>query len=220
MSIPIVQAHDVYKTFESPSPIEVLKGVSLTIYPGESIAITGKSGSGKSTLLHILGGLDSPTKGDVLFPLAQEKSSSSKLRSLYIGFVFQGFHLLEDYSLLENIEMPGRIARKKNQSSGRALDLLDLVGLIEKKHTPVKLLSGGEKQRAAIARAFYNDPDILMVDEGTGSLDVENAAIVQDLLLNCCKNFNKSLLLVTHDSDFASLCNKTYFLKNGVLTPK
>lgn len=214
---PILQATSISKTFPGKPPLTLFEDVSLTLYPAEAIAIIGKSGSGKSSLLHILGTLDSPTKGTVLFPKAPNLSFE-KLRSQHIGFVFQSFHLLEDYTLLENVLMPGKIAKQQNANAlERALMLLDQVGLLDKKDFPVKLLSGGEKQRASLARSLYNDPDILFVDEPTGNLDRTNALLVQDLLLKCCKEHNKALVLVTHDEDFASLCDTVYHLKEGRL---
>lgn len=214
---PVLQATSLSKTFEGKPPITLFKDVSLTIHASEAVAIIGKSGSGKSSLLHILGTLDSPTKGTVFFPTAPNLSLE-KLRSQYIGFVFQSFHLLEDYTLLENVLMPGKIAKQHNKNSlEKAFMLLEQVGLLNQKDFPVKLLSGGEKQRASLARALYNDPDILFVDEPTGNLDITNALLVQDLLLKCCKEHNKALVLVTHDKDFANLCDTVYHLKEGTL---
>ena len=213
---PILVAQEIYKTFPGPSPLEILQGVSLKVYPGESVAILGKSGSGKSTLLHIFGTLDSPTKGKILFPRSPPSYSEREIRSFVLGFVFQAFHLLEDYTLLENVLMPRKIIR--NYKNGfEALDLLNQVGLLDKKDCPVKLLSGGEKQRASLARALCNNPDILLVDEPTGSLDPINAAVVQNLLLDCVKKQQKSLVLVTHDEDFAAKCDRILTLKNGIL---
>jgi lipoprotein-releasing system ATP-binding protein len=214
---PVLQVTSLSKTFPGKPPLTLFEDVSLTVHETEAIAIIGKSGSGKSSLLHILGTLDSPTKGTVLFPKAPGLSLE-KLRSRHIGFVFQSFHLLEDYTLLENVLMPAKIAKQYNMDAlERALLLLEQVDLLDKKDFPVKLLSGGEKQRASLARALYNDPDILFVDEPTGNLDRTNAVLVQDLLLKCCKEHNKALVLVTHDEDFASLCDKVYHLKEGTL---
>lgn len=216
--IPILQADNIHKVFPGEKPLEILKGVSLTVYPGQSIAIIGKSGSGKSSLLHILGTLDSPTSGSILFPKASTTCLQT-IRSTQIGFVFQSFHLLEDYTLLENILMPGKIVRKnQKQLLQKALDLLASVDLLSKKDIPVKFLSGGEKQRASLARALLNNPEILFVDEPTGNLDSTNAKQVQTLLLDCCKKQNKALVLVTHDEEFANLCDHVFFLKEGRLS--
>ncbi len=213
----VLEAQDICKTFEGAPPISLLKNVSLTVRQATAVAVVGKSGSGKSSLLHILGGLDLPSSGTVKFPRA-EGLSLEKIRRLHIGFVFQAFHLLEDYSLLENVMMPGKIAKKDPSClKKRSLALLEQVDLIPRQNTPVKLLSGGERQRAAIARALCNDPDILFVDEPTGNLDRTNALMIQDLLLSCCKDHGKALVLVTHDEDFARLCDVTYKLSDGVL---
>lgn len=215
--LPVLKANNLTKIFPGKPPLTLFDDISLTLYPGEAIAIVGKSGSGKSSLLHILGTLDTPTNGSVIFPRAPPLSLG-QLRSKHIGFVFQSFHLLEDYTLLENIMMPGKIAKDSSSTlKERALNLLAQVDLLELKDSPVKLLSGGEKQRASLARSLFNDPEVLFVDEPTGNLDRKNALIVQDLLLTCCKKYGKALVLVTHDEDFADLCDKTYHLKEGKL---
>ena len=217
----VLEAIGIQKVFSGPESLEILKDISLQVFEGESVAIIGKSGSGKSSLLHILGTLDTPTKGTIRFPKMSSSASFQALRSNQIGFVFQSFHLLEDYSLIENILMPGKIAKKSKERAliERALDLLTQVDLLEKKDYPVKLLSGGEKQRASIARSLFNNPDILFVDEPTGSLDPINARIVQNLLIKSCKNQKKSLVLVTHDDEFASSCDRVFILKDGILVP-
>lgn len=212
----ILEATNLQKVFKGPKPLEIFKDLSLSLAPGKSVAIIGKSGCGKSSLLHILGTLDSPTKGQVLFPQAKEKSIE-QIRSKHIGFVFQSFNLLEDYTLLENTLMPGKIAKAKGDLKARAKELLHKVGLLDKCDVPLKLLSGGEKQRAAVARALFNDPDILLVDEPTGSLDPTSAKLVQEVLLNTCKELDKALILVTHDSEFATLCDEVLLLEGGKL---
>ena len=215
-----LNAKDIRKTFKGPEPLEILKGVSLQVQAGTSVAILGKSGCGKSTLLHILGTLEPPTSGDLEIC---GKSALSSLRNAHIGFIFQSFHLLEEYSLIDNILMPAKIARKPTDSKSpaceRALDLLIQVDLLPKAHLPTKLLSGGEKQRAAIARAFCNNPSIILADEPTGNLDPVNAKTIQELLLRCSQKHSKSLILVTHDDEFASLCDSKYVLKDGFLEP-
>ena len=219
----LLQAKDLCKTFYTEAePLEILKGISLDLHRGKSIAIIGKSGSGKSSLLHILGTLDTPNSGTLTICQKEAFTNARELRSQNIGFVFQSFHLLEDYTLLENILIPAQIARKKTGSSSfllaHAKKLLEFVGLLERANTPAKLLSGGEKQRASIARALFNNPDILLVDEPTGNLDPINASLVQKLLLSGCKEQGKSLILVTHDEEFASLCDEVFLLKSGKLS--
>ncbi len=215
----LLQANDLCKTFEGKEPLEILKGVSLNLSQGKSIAIIGKSGCGKSSLLHILGTLDRPTSGTVFICGKEAFSNAKEIRTQNIGFVFQSFHLLDDYTLLENILIPALIARKKPDVV-KAKELLTFVGLLEKANSPAKLLSGGEKQRAALARAFCNDPDILLVDEPTGNLDPKNASMIQNLLFEGCKKHGKSLILVTHDEEFASGCDEVFVLKDGKLEKK
>lgn len=219
---PILMAKHIRKVFTGNQPLEVLKDLSFEVNPGETIAITGKSGSGKSTLLNILGTLEPPTSGElILCGQAARSSSAAPLRNKHIGFIFQAYHLLDDFSLLENVLMPAKIARKDtskgSESYERALTLLREVDLLSKASQPTKTLSGGEKQRACLARALGNNPDIILADEPTGNLDSVNSEIVATLLLQAAKNEKKSLILVTHDLDLAQLCDKTFQLKDGLL---
>lgn len=218
----ILEAEDIHKTFQGPPPFSVLKGVNLQVGRGESVAIMGRSGEGKSTLLHILGTLDTPDKGQVIIGGKQAFSSSlNSIRSHQIGFIFQSFHLLQDLSVLENVLMPAMIARlpcgKGSPAYKRALALIERVGLGEHAHQLAKLLSGGEKQRAAIARALCNDPEIILADEPSGNLDLANAKIIHDLLINMVKEEGRSLILVTHSPELASMCDRVYSLQQGVL---
>ncbi len=170
MKIPLLKATKLTKKFCSPAPLEVLKGIDLEIFPGESVAITGKSGEGKSTLLHILGTLEKAS-GGTLEICGQDVSQCSlpQLRNKHIGFIFQSYNLLDDYTTLENVLMSAKIARQATHpgspSHTRALKLLEAVGLKDRASYMAKLLSGGEKQRAAIARALCNDPDLILADE-------------------------------------------------------
>lgn len=223
MITPIIKATKLTKKFFSPIPVEVLKGIDIEIYPGESAAIIGKSGEGKSTLLHILGTLEEPCSGTLeICGQNVSDSSVSKLRNKHIGFIFQGYHLLDNYTALENVLMPAKIARQpiypNSKAHKRALMLLELVGLQERAHFHVKLLSGGEKQRVAIARALCNDPDLILADEPSGNLDSKHSQEVQSLLIQLTQDLNKALIVVTHDKDFSSLCNKTWLLKDGNLS--
>ena len=173
MTQPLLVATEIYKTFSHPTPLEILRNISLTIYPGESVAISGKSGSGKSALLNILGTLDRPTQGNIIFPSAPP---SVHLLQGFLGFIFQSFHLLEDCTVLDNLFIPGLLIRKsKKELLDQAEELLTWVDLIDKRHLSAKQLSGGEKQRVAIARSCMNDPKLLFADEPTGSLDEEHA---------------------------------------------
>jgi lipoprotein-releasing system ATP-binding protein len=206
------------KSFFSPSKIDLFSNISLEVSPGETVAIIGRSGSGKSTLLQIIGLLESPTSGQVIFPYSESKEL---VRRRHIGFIFQGFYLFEDETALSNVLFPAKIDRKqagpKSGAYERAVALLEEVGLSDRLNFPVRLLSGGEKQRVAIARALMNDPALILADEPTGNLDEQNAKIVQDLLISCCKKHRKSLILATHDLGFAKRCDKIYELSNGTL---
>jgi len=221
---PLLTAKNLRKTFHSPNPIEILKGIDLEVIRGETVAILGRSGQGKSTLLQILGTLENPSDGSLTIA-GQEVTvfNKSRIRNRNIAFVFQSFHLLEDYTALENVLMPARIARAdlsaQSPARRRATELLELVGLESRAHFNTKLLSGGEKQRVAIARALCNNPDILFADEPSGNLDKQTSQAIHELLLNFAKKENKALILVTHDLDLARLCDKRYILEAGHLTP-
>jgi len=219
----ILRARQITKRFLTPVPVEVLKGIDLEVDSGESIAIVGKSGEGKSTLLHILGTLEKPCTGTIEI-CGQNTADFSLplLRNQHIGFIFQSYHLLEDETVLDNVLMPAKIARKSIHKGStayqRALNLLEIVGLESRANFSVKLLSGGEKQRAAIARALCNDPELILADEPSGNLDHAHSQEVHSLLIDLARNFNKSLIVVTHDKEFSSLCNKTLLLKDGNLS--
>lgn len=218
----VLKAVGLKKSFHTPAKVEILKNIDLFVSRGETVAIMGRSGEGKSTLLQILGTLETPCDG--YLEIDGEPVSNfnkSKLRNKKLAFVFQSFHLLEDYTAIDNVLMPARIARQTaTQGSAmyqRACDLLDLVGLSDRKDFNTKLLSGGEKQRVAIARALCNDPDIILADEPSGNLDRQTARQIHDLLLDYVQANNKTLIVVTHDSELADLCKKTYRLSDGRL---
>jgi len=216
-----LRAKQLTKTFTSPSTVSILKGIDLEVGVGEAVAIVGKSGEGKSTLLHILGTLERPCSGSLqICGLETKKHACAALRNTHIGFIFQHCHLLDHETLLSNVLMPCRIARKNTAPLyARALQLLESVGLKERAHFPARLLSGGEKQRAAIARALCNDPPLILADEPSGDLDSAHSQEVHTLLIRLVKECNKSLVVVTHDPKFASLCDRTLLLKDGLLTP-
>jgi lipoprotein-releasing system ATP-binding protein len=219
----VLKARQICKKFAHPSLLEVLKNIDLDLARGESIAIVGKSGEGKSTLLHILGTLEKPCSGSIEICGKDAASSPlSELRNRHIGFIFQSYNLLDDYTTLDNVLMPAKIARLKTNkgsaSYNRALMLLEAVGLKDRATFLTKLLSGGEKQRAAIARALCNDPEIILADEPSGNLDHTHSQEVHSLLIRLCKEFNKSLIVVTHDKELSSLCSRTLLLKDGNLS--
>lgn len=207
---------------EGEGEITILDGIDLGVEKGRSVAIIGKSGSGKSTLLHIAGGLDSPSSGKVLcngvdFSTLDDRNRSM-LRNRHIGFIFQANLLLEDFSALENVMAPAMIAgRTARMCRPRAMELLERLGLADRSNHLPSQLSGGEKQRIAICRALMNEPDVIMADEPTGALDEENAQQVERILLDLVMEEGRSLLLVTHNNDFANRCNDVYVLRNHVL---
>ena len=208
----ILKALRLSKTFSFPQKTTLFTCLSLELAPGESLAITGRSGSGKTTLLHILGTLEKADEGEIYI---KEKlltpANGALLRRRNIGFVFQSCHLLEDFTLLENILMPARIARDPKPSAF-GLHLLDQVGLADRAYFPAKLLSGGEKQRAAIARALCNNPDLILADEPTGNLDQRNAEAIGSLLVSIVEKQKKGLILATHDTSLSSLCKQRHVL--------
>ncbi len=218
----ILSAKNIRKEFYRPEKITVLHDISIDIGPSESIAIIGASGSGKSTLLQILGTLEGPTSGDLFFHGEKiMKSMLSDIRNKYCGFVFQSSNLLEEYSLLENLLLKAKIARRKttkgSEAYEEALFFIEQVGLSHRIQFPLKYLSGGEKQRGAIARAFINNPELILADEPTGNLDSNSAQAIMELLTESCRKNNKSLIVVTHDVTFANLVDKKLHLDAGIL---
>jgi lipoprotein-releasing system ATP-binding protein len=213
----LLEAEHLQKSFSDPTRLDVLVDISLSIQIGESIAICGRSGEGKTTLLHILGTLENADSGNLSIGGEQVTSkNASSLRRQKIGFVFQSFNLLEDFTALDNVLMPSRIARLRPDRE-KAIELLSDVGLGTSLHKRARLLSGGERQRVAIARALSNDPALILADEPTGNLDRENRELIGELLMREVRAKQKSLILVTHDAYLASLCDRTYLLQNGRL---
>lgn len=213
----ILKALNISKSFHFPKKTPLFTNISLTLKKGQSLAITGRSGVGKTTLLHILGTLEEPDSGEVFIGNTRfSPSNGAMLRNRHIGFVFQSFNLLEDFTTLENVLMPARIARK-SVTNEYGLHLLEQVGLQDRANFPTKLLSGGERQRVAIARALCNDPDLILADEPSGNLDQANADAVGSLLASLVEKKGKGLILVTHDHILASCCQKQAILSGGLL---
>lgn len=221
----ILQTQNVTKLYAAKAgipPVEVLKGVDLSLSEGSITAIVGASGSGKSTLMHILGGLDKPSSGKVFFKnediSSYSESRLSHFRNQEIGFVFQFHHLMPEFTSLENVMMPALIRpHQTNEVRDKASQLLSKFGLSERLHHRPSMLSGGEQQRVAMARALINDPSVLLADEPTGNLDEANTMDLLELILGLRSENNLSIVMVTHDIDIAKRCDITYTLRNGVL---
>lgn len=220
----IIHCEDLYKNYDDGVQTQVLKGVNLCLYQGQSMAIVGSSGSGKSTLLQILGGLDNPTSGSVSVngcALHQLKpAAAGRFRNQHLGFVYQFHHLLAELTALENVAMPLLIRGNKTQDACRAAEnMLARVGLgARMAHKPAEL-SGGERQRAAIARALVGAPSCVLADEPTGNLDSTTANHIVDLLLSLQADIGTSFIVVTHDTTLAARLNSCQQLQNGVLAP-
>lgn len=220
----VIKCEDVRKTFSEGSlSVDVLKGVSIAVRPGEQVAIMGSSGSGKSTLLHLLGGLDSCTSGSVSISGQEisrlDESTRGQLRNRYLGFVYQFHHLLPEFTALENVGMPLLIrGESTNVVKEKAADILEKVGLAERlEHKPGEL-SGGERQRTAIARALVTDPVCVLADEPTGNLDNKTAHNIYELMLSLNKELGTSIVMVTHDGELAKHMERILVLEDGILS--
>ncbi|MFH1904038.1 MAG: ABC transporter ATP-binding protein [bacterium] len=227
MNKAIVRAKGLYKEYsDGERELIVLKDVNIHIYKGEFLSITGPSGSGKSTLLHILGILDSPTKGVLKYDEADISSMSedekSTLRNRKIGFIFQFFHLFSELTVIENISLPLMIKNKRNRllnHEHRAVEqLVQEIGLEKRSLHRPNQLSGGEQQRVAIARALVNQPEIILADEPTGNLDKENRESIYNLLRNLNKDKGITIVIATHDETFAKTAPRMLKLVDGSVT--
>lgn len=220
----ILEAKNIHKNYKtgSSSVLEVLKGVSVKFSAAEIVAVVGQSGAGKSTLVHILGLLDKPSEGELLFDEKNVTGLSdeqvSKIRNKNIGFVFQFHHLLPEFSAIENILMPSLISGKnRSEDIEKAKSFLNDVGLFDREHHKPSELSGGEQQRVAVARALMNSPKILFADEPSGNLDSENAEKLHDLLFNLRTKYNQTFVIVTHNKDLANRADRIITLSNGLI---
>lgn len=221
MRVPVFEFKNVCKSYSmGDEVVHALDHVDLKIYEGEFVAIIGPSGSGKSTLMHIMGFMDQPTSGEILFDgkdLSRlSANQQAKVRNEKIGFVFQAFNLLPRLSVLENTALPLQYGRAKN-SKKRAVEALEVVGLGDRvKHHPGQL-SGGQRQRVAIARALINEPRLLLADEPTGNLDTENTELIMGVL-DTMHRKGRTIVLVTHDEAIAAHASRRVWVRDGKAT--
>ena len=218
----VIEADQIFKTYSNGRrELEVLSGIGLNVNSGNIITIMGQSGAGKSTLLNILGTLDKPDKGvvkinnirvDVLL-----EDELAELRNKHIGFIFQFHHLLPEFTAQENMLLPAWIKNGKKIPTDWGMELLETVGLSERKDHLPSQLSGGERLRTAVVRALINQPDILLADEPTGNLDIENARKLIDLLLRINRDFGQTIVLTTHNPEVAEIGHVKYELCAGQL---
>lgn len=217
----VLEAHDLSKTYGSgPARFDALQGVDLAIRSAESVAIVGKSGSGKSTLMHVLALLDSPSAGRVVVEGRDASTLSARdvgtLRNKRFGFVFQQFFLSPDLTVLDNVALPLAIAGVPiAEQRSRAADMLRAVGLEDKARNASTALSGGQKQRVAIARALVSRPAVVFADEPTGNLDSRSGALVEELLFDMQREYGITLVIVTHDDDLATRCERRIVVHDG-----
>ncbi len=215
----MIETKGITKSFSS---LNVLKGIDLSVSEKEIVAIVGPSGAGKTTLLQIMGTLDSPDSGSVLIkgiePFKLSEKEQAAFRNKHIGFVFQFHQLLPEFTALENVMIPALIAsRKYDESKKKAEDLLDFLHLTDRmQHKPAEM-SGGEKQRVAVARALINNPSVILADEPSGSLDTKNKEELHALFFDLRKEMGHTFIIVTHDEPFARLADRIIQMKDGVM---
>ncbi len=216
----MIKATNIHKSFDT---LEVLKGVDISVQKGEIVSIVGPSGAGKTTLLQILGTLDKPNAGQVFLNNTDiSKLGENELaafRNKNIGFIFQFHQLLPEFTALENIMIPALIGgRDKKKTLARAKELLDYLQLTDRSEHKPSELSGGEKQRVAVARALINQPDIILADEPSGSLDSKNKEELHKLLFDLRDKFGLTIIIVTHDKELAALSDRVITMKDGKVT--
>jgi lipoprotein-releasing system ATP-binding protein len=218
--LPLLAAYDIKKDYDAPSgTLPILKGVNFSVKSGEMIFILGRSGSGKSTLLHLLGGLDQPTSGKILFEgenlTEMSEKHVSRIRNRRIGFVFQFYHLLPELTLYENVLLPSMVAGKKDEKWAK--EVLKRVKLLSRQDHYPSELSGGEQQRAAIARALVNRPSVVLCDEPTGNQDRETSESILSLITDLNQREGQSFVIVTHDEALAWRFPNVFRLVDGSL---
>ncbi|MBC6490506.1 ABC transporter ATP-binding protein [Flavihumibacter stibioxidans] len=221
MSLPILEAKQICKQFKDPVAINVLNDISFSVNKGEFVSVIGKSGCGKSTLLYILSTMDTDYQGELLIDgermTGRKDHELASVRNEKIGFVFQFHYLLNEFSVLQNIILPGQKLNKKSlgELENRAMELMKILGIQKLSNKKPNQLSGGEKQRVAIARALINEPHIIMGDEPTGNLDKKNSEIVFDIFNQLSAELGQSLLIVTHDPEFAARTSRIIEMEDG-----
>lgn len=213
----MIKLHNIQKSF---GELEVLKDISLTIKKGEIVSIVGPSGAGKTTLLQIMGSLERPDSGEVIYNgtgiLTLKEKALSAFRNRHIGFVFQFHQLLPEFTAKENIMIPALISNLSISAAGKkASELLDLLGLSDRENHKPNQLSGGEKQRIAVARALINQPDVILADEPSGSLDTKNKEELHSLFFDLRNRLGQTFVIITHDTSLASLTDRTIKLIDG-----
>lgn len=213
----MISGKNIHKSY---GPLEVLKGIDLEINKGEIISIVGASGAGKTTLLHIIGTLDKPTSGSILFDnqdvAALNEKRLAAFRNKNIGFVFQFHHLLPEFTALENLCIPAFIAGvSQKAATKRGMELLDFLHLTDRAEHKPAALSGGEQQRVAVARALMNHPSIILADEPSGNLDSANAKELHQLFFTLRKEFNQTFVIVTHNQELADMSDRKLVMRDG-----
>lgn len=223
MSTQVLQTRNISKYFHDPYDIQVLKNISFEIQKGEFVSIIGKSGCGKSTLLYILSTMDTDYQGDLLIDnqmmRGKKEGDLAQIRNEKIGFVFQFHYLLNEFSVLKNVMLPGLKLNKlsADEVEHHAYEKLKILGIQDEALKLPNQLSGGQKQRVAIARALINNPLILMGDEPTGNLDKKNTEIVFEIFKELAEEFGQSLLIVTHDNEFAQKTHRIIEMEDGAI---
>ena len=223
---PLLEVRGLSKSYPAVrgGRLSVLEDLELSVQPGEMIAVVGESGTGKSTLLHLLGALDRPDNGTVIYQgqdvFSRSDEELSAFRNTSIGFVFQFHHLLAEFTAEENVMMPALIRRSPvREARIRAASLLNQLGLGERlEHRPGEL-SGGEKQRVAVARALMNEPDLILADEPTGNLDIDTAESLHHEIIRLSRELRQTFIIVTHNPSFAALADRVLRLEHGRLHP-